>query len=272
MITTRIEGRRGIPGLKLGELWEFRELLLLMAWRDLRIRYKQTVLGIMWAILPTLFSGLVFSVIFGRLAGLGSEGLPYPAFYFAAVVPWNLFANILNHTSNCLTGNTNLLHKIYFPRLILPLKTVLVALVDFLFASTLIVGVMFYYGMTPSVNLVWLPFYLLLALLTGLGVGLWFAALNAHFRDVAMFLPYFTQIWFFLTPIFYSSTLYREPWQTLNRLNPMASVATGFRWCLYGVGQPPDAIVAVSFLLAGLLALSGAYFFKKVERTIVDIV
>jgi lipopolysaccharide transport system permease protein len=258
--------------LKLGELWEFRELLVLMAWRDLRIRYKQTILGVMWAVLPTLFAGLIFSIIFGRLARLGSEGLPYPVFYFTAVVPWNFFSNILTHASTCLTGNSNILHKVYFPRLILPLKTVLVALVDFMFACSLIVGSMIYYDLAPSPNVGWLAFYFLLAMLTGLGMGLWFSGLNAYFRDVGMFLPFFTQIWFFLTPIFYSSTLYPEPWQMLSRLNPMASVATGFRWALFGVGQPPDLMVGLAFLMALGLTISGAFFFKRVERTIVDII
>lgn len=272
MAGMRIEGRRGFPRLNLQELWVFRELLALMVWRDLRIRYKQTVFGLMWAILPTLFSGLMFSIIFGRLAGLGSDGLPYPAFYFAAVVPWNLFASILNQTSICLTSNTHLLNKVYFPRLVLPLKTMCVSLVDSSFASLLIVASMVYYGLTPTANVVWLPFFVVFAVITGLGLGLWFATLNAYFRDIGMVLPYVVQIWFFLTPIFYPASLFPEPWRTLQRLNPMASVAGGFRWSLLGVGSPPDVMAALSFGLALLITILGAYFFRRVERNIVDVI
>jgi lipopolysaccharide transport system permease protein len=271
----RIEPRRGFPKLQLWELWQFRELLVLMACRDFQIRYKQTILGVLWAIVPTFLSGLVFTIFFGRIANFKADGLPYAAFYFAAIVPWNFFAYILTQSSNCLTVHFHLLNKVYFPRLILPLKSVLVATVDFLLACSLIVAVMIYYGLMPSTNVVWLPVFLLLALLTGFGVGVWFAALNAYFRDLVNLLPYFTQIWFFMTTIFYSSTLLDEKAPLLGALcmlNPMTTVAMGFRWSLYGVGPAPDCMTALVIYLTALMALGGMYFFRKVERTIADIV
>jgi lipopolysaccharide transport system permease protein len=267
----RIEARRGFPKLQLWELWQFRELLILMACRDFQIRYRQTILGVLWAIVPTLFSGLVFTVFFGRIAGFEADGLPYAAFYFAAIVPWNFFAYILTQSSNCLTVHFHLLNKVYFPRLILPLKTVLVAFVDFALACSLIVGVMMWYGMVPSINVIWLPVFLLLALITGLGVGVWFAALNAYFRDLVNLLPYVTQIWFFLTATFYSTTMLKD-WEKASRLNPMSSVTMGFRWSLYGTGPAPDYILAIVFGMTGLIFVGGLYFFRKVERTIADIV
>jgi lipopolysaccharide transport system permease protein len=269
-----IEARRGLPRLHLGEIWLFRELLLLMAFRDFQVRYRQTILGIFWAIVPTLLSGLVFIVFFGRIARFKSDGLPYSAFYFAAIVPWTFFNYILTQSSNSLTVHVNLLNKVYFPRLILPLKTVLVALVDLALASSLIVGVTIYEGLTPSPNIVWLPLFLLLAVMAGLGVGIWFAALNAHFRDLIHLLPYLSQIWFFMTAVFYSTTMLEDykPWDRLALLNPMTSVTMGFRWSLYGVGPAPDGMLALAFLLTGIVLLGGLYFFRAAERTIADIV
>ena len=268
----RIEARRGFPKLQLWELWQYRELLVLMAYRDFQIRYKQTVLGVLWAIVPTFLSGLVFTIFFGRIAKFPADGIPYAAFYFAAIVPWNFFSYILTHSSSSLTHHFHLLNKVYFPRLILPLKTIVVAAIDFLLACSLIVAVMIYYGMMPSSNIIWLPVFLLLAVLTGFGVGIWLAALNAYFRDLINLLPYLTQIWFFMTTIFYSSTFLPEPWDTLSMLNPMTSVTMGFRWALYGVGPAPDIMLALVFYLTALVTLGGLYFFRKVERTIADIV
>ena len=269
----RIEARRGIPKLQLWELWQFRELLVLMALRDFQIRYKQTILGVLWAIVPTLLSGLVFTIFFGRIAEFKSDGLPYAAFYFAAIVPWNFFNYILMQSSNCLTVHFHLLNKVYFPRLILPLKTVLVASVDFALACSLIVAVMIYYRLAPSANIVWLPLFLLLAVMTGLGVGVWFAALNAYFRDLVNLLPYFiADLVLHDGRLLLHHHAARKPWDTLSRLNPMTSVTMGFRWSLYGVGPAPDGILALVFLMTGLMALGGLYFFRKVERTIADIV
>ncbi len=276
---TRIEARRGIPKLQLWELWRFRELMLTMALRDFQIRYKQTILGILWAVLPSLMTGLVCAIIFGRMARLGSDELPYAAFYFAAIVPWNFFIYIFNKSAVSLTSNLTVLQKVYFPRLILPFSSVLVAFIDFCIASSLILAVYVYYHHalvlgqhTPTLNILWLPVFLALALITGLSIGLWFAALNVYFRDIGNFLPICTQLWFFLTPIIYPITLLREPWHSLMRLNPMTSVVMGFRWALFQDGPPPDAMLAVVFLLTLLFFVGGMYFFRKVERTIADVV
>jgi lipopolysaccharide transport system permease protein len=271
-VPTRIEARRGIPKLQLGELWQCRELMLTMAVRDFQIRYKQTILGALWAIVPSLMTGLVFAMTLGQVAELRSKNLPYAAFFFAAIVPWNFFVYIFNHSALSLTSNLNMLQKVYFPRLILPFKTVLVASIDFCIASSLIVAVILYYWRIPSLNVLWLPVFILLALLAGLGIGLWFAALNVYFRDIGNFLPICTQLWFFLTPIIYPITLLREPWQTIMRLNPMTSVVMGFRWALFDDGPPPDAMLVLVFLLTSLFFIGGMYFFRKVERTIADVV
>ena len=276
---TRIEARRGIPKLQLWELWQFRELMLTMALRDFQIRYKQTIFGALWAIVPSLMTGLLFALLFGRVAQLGSDGLPYAAFFFAAIVPWNFFLYIFNKSAVSLTANLGMLQKVYFPRLILPFSSVLVGFIDFIIASSLILGVIVYYfrGLVqsqhmPTVNVVWLPVFILLAMIAGLGIGLWFAALNVYFRDINNFLPICTQLWFFMTPIAYPITLLKEPWRTAMRLNPMTNVVMGFRWALFQDGPPPDAMLAVVFLLTLLFFVGGMYFFRKVERTIADVV
>jgi len=268
---THIRPRRGLPSLQLWEIWQYRDLLVTMAVRDFQIRYQQTILGVAWAILPTLMAG-VFFMLFSRMANLGSDQLPFAAFYFAAVIPWNFFSYILTQSSLSLTSNFNLLHKVYFPRLILPLKSVMVGTVDMLMASSLILGTMWYYGRWPGVNVLWLPVFLALALLTAFAIGLWIAALNVYFRDLANVLPYCLQLWFFMTPIIYSPMLVQPPWRSLMRLNPMASVVLGCRWCLFGVGDPPDLLLGAVFLLTLGLAIGGLYFFRKVERTIADVV
>lgn len=268
-----LEARRGLPKLHLRDLWQFRELLLLMACRDFQLRYRQTMLGVLWAVMPTLFSGLVFIFFFGQVARFRSDGVPYSAFYFAAIVPWNFFNYILMQSAGSLTTHFHLLNKVYFPRLILPLKSVLVASVDFVLASSLIALVMAYHTMAPTANIVWLPAFVLLAAMTGLGVGIWFAALSAYLRDLYLLLPYLSQIWFFMTAIFYSTTMLEDhkPWDRLALLNPMTSVAMGFRWSLFGSGPPPDYMLVVVFLLTGMVLLSGLYFFRKAERTIADV-
>lgn len=268
---TCIQARRGWPKLNLLEIWQFRELLMSMAYRDFQIRYQQTVLGMFWAVIPTLFMG-VFFMIFTRMAGLTSDGLPYAAFFFAAIVPWNYFHYILLQSSNSLTSNLHLLQKVYFPRLILPLKSALVGFVDFLLASSLILATMAYYGRWPGWNVLWLPVFVSLAVMTGLAIGVWFAALNVYFRDAVNFLPHLVQFWYFATPIFYSQTIVGPRWQTLFRLNPMASVVLGCRWCLFNDGTPPDWILAVVYLLTLAFLIGGLYFFRKVERTLADVV
>jgi len=229
-VITYIRPSQGWVSLKLDELWEYRELLYFLTWRDIKVRYKQTLLGAAWAIIQPLFTMVVFSLFFGRLAGIPSDGIPYPIFSFAALVPWSFFSTGLSNSSNSLVGSANLLKKVYFPRLAIPISTVLSGVIDFALAFVVLLGMMLFYGMTPTLNIVWLPLLLLLALITSLGVGLWLSALNVQFRDVRYTIPFITQAWMFITPIVYPSSLLPEPWRTLYGINPMAGVVEGFRW------------------------------------------
>ncbi|MBS1790804.1 MAG: ABC transporter permease [Acidobacteria bacterium] len=267
-----IEPGRGWVSLKLGELWVYRELLYFLTWRDIKVRYKQTALGAAWAIIQPLFTMLVFSVFFGRLAKIPSDGIPYPIFSFAALVPWTFFANGLSQSSNSLVGSSNLLTKVYFPRLVIPISTVISGFVDFALSFAMLLLMMIYYGKTPTLNIIWLPFFLLLALVTALGVGLWLSALNVEFRDVRYVVPFITQFWMLATPIAYPSTMLSEPWRTLYGLNPMVGVIEGFRWALLGSGNKPGLMVAVSTVASILVLISGAYYFKRMERNFADIV
>jgi lipopolysaccharide transport system permease protein len=268
----RIEPSRGWGRLKLAELWEYRELIYFLIWRDIKVRYKQTALGAAWAIIQPFFTMVVFSVFFGRLANIGSDGMPYPIFSFAALVPWTFFAHALNTSTNSLVGNSNLLQKVYFPRLALPLSGALSGVVDFAIAFVVLLGMMLYYGMTPTVNAVWLPFFLMLALVASLGVGLWLSALNVEFRDVRYTVPFITQFWLFSTPIAYPSSLLPEPWRTVYGLNPMVGVVEGFRWALLGTQTGPGPMIIVSSLAALSLLVGGLIYFKRMERTFADIV
>src|SRR6266849_8986327 len=272
MTVMRIEPIRGIPPLRLRELWEFRELLGLLVWRDLRIRYKQTILGVLWAVLPSLMAGLLYTIIFGKLVRVQSEGVPYAVFFFSASLPWNMFSGILNQTSNSLTGNAHLIQKVYFPRLILPLEAVAIGMIDFVVSLAILAGVKAYYGITPPPQIVWAPLFIVLAVVSALAIGLWVAGLHAYFRDVGMMVPYGTQVLFFVTPIVYSGALYPEPWRTVLKFIPLANVVNGMRWSVLGVGSPPDALVALSSALMIGLMLTGTFFFRRVERTIVDVV
>ena len=232
----RIEPSRGWVSLRLGELWLYRELLYFLTWRDIKVRYKQTALGATWAIIQPFLTMVVFSLFFGRLAGVPSNGLPYPIFSFAALVPWTFFANGLTQSSNSLVGSANLIKKVYFPRLAIPIATILSGVVDFCLAFLVLLGMMFFYGIMPTVHIVWLPCFLVLTVMTSLGVGLWLTALNVHYRDVRYVVPFLVQIWMFATPIAYSSSLLDSypRWQTLYGLNPMVGVTEGFRWALLG--------------------------------------
>jgi lipopolysaccharide transport system permease protein len=268
----RIEPSRGWISLKLHELWEYRELLYFLAWRDIKIRYKQTVLGAAWAIIQPFFTMVVFSIFFGRLAGIPSDGVPYPIFSFAALVPWTFFANSLNQSSNSLVNNANLIQKVYFPRLAVPIASVLSGLVDFVLAFLVLLAMMLYYDMLPTLNALWLPFFFLLALVTSLGVGLWLSAMNVRFRDIRYTVPFLIQFWMFSTPVAYPSSLLSEPWRTLYGLNPMVGVIEGFRWGLLGTNTAPGPIVAMSSLVAVAILVGGAFYFRRVEKTFADIV
>ena len=270
--TIRILPSKGWVPLRLDELWDYRELLYFLTWRDIKVRYKQTVLGAAWAIIQPLFTMLVFALFFGRLAKIPSAGIPYPIFAYAALVPWIFFANGVSQASNSLIDNPNLIKKVYFPRLAMPIATVLSGIVDFVLAFIVLLGMMFYYGTAPTVNVLWLPFLLLLALVTSLGVALWLSAMNVQFRDVRYTIPFLTQFWLFATPIAYPSSLLEEPWRTLYAINPMVGVVEGFRWALLGVDTAPGPIIIVSSLTALALLLSGAFYFRRMERTFADVV
>lgn len=269
---TRIERAGGWVSLNLDEIWRYRELLYFLTWRDVVVRYKQTALGAGWAILQPLLTMAVFSLVFGRLSSIPSDGVPYPLFSFAALVPWTFFANGLTQSSNSLVGSANLIQKVYFPRLIIPAASVLGGIVDFALAFVILLGMMAYYGIAPTINLLWLPAFLLLALATSLGVGLWLSALNVRFRDVRYVVPFITQFWLFATPIAYPSSLLQQPWRTVYGLNPMAGVIEGVRWALLGTKTAPGPMIAASTLAAVLLLAGGAYYFRRMERAFADIV
>ena len=268
----RLQRSDGWRALNLREIWQYRELLYFLSWRDIKVRYKQTLLGVLWAIIQPFFTMVVFSIFFGKLAKIPSDGIPYPIFAFAALVPWTLFANALTQSSNSLVQSANLLKKVYFPRLIIPISSVLAGTVDFLLAFILLLAMMLFYGILPTVNIVWLPFFLLLTCGTALGVGLWLSAMNVKFRDVRYTVPFLTQFWLFATPIAYPSSLLSDPWRTLYGLNPMAGVIEGFRWALLGTETAPGSLIVVSVFTMVILLGTGLAFFRRVEKTFADVV
>lgn len=268
---TRIEPARGWVSLRLKELWTQRELVYFFIWRDITVRYKQTIMGAAWAVLQPLFTMLIFSLFFGRLAQVPSDNIPYPIFSYAALVPWTFFANGLTQASNVLVNNANMLKKIYFPRLAMPIASILAGVVDFALAFLVLLGMMAYYGRWPTANVIWLPLFLLLALSTALGVGFWLSAMNAQFRDVRYIVPFLVQAWLFATPIAYPSSLLDEPWRTLYGINPMVGVVEGFRWALLGAQTEPGPVIIVSAVVSILLLISGAFYFKRMERTFADV-
>lgn len=267
----RIQASRGRVPLRLGEMWAYRELLYFLVWRDVKVRYKQTALGAAWAIIQPFLTMVVFSVFFGRLAKIPSDGIPYPLFAFSALVPWTFFANGLNQASNSLVGSAALVKKVYFPRLVIPLASVLSGAVDFVLALLVLGGMMAWYGFVPSVQLVFLPLFVLLALMAALAVGLWLSALNVEFRDVRYTVPFLTQMWLFVTPIAYPSSLLSEPWRTLYGLNPMAGVVEGFRWSLLQSGGRPGGMIIASSIATVALLIGGAFYFRRMERTFADV-
>jgi lipopolysaccharide transport system permease protein len=246
--------------------------LYFLTWRDIKVRYKQTILGAAWAIIQPFFTMVIFSLFFGRLAQIPSDGIPYPIFSYAALVPWQFFASGLGQAANSLVGNAHMLRKIYFPRLTMPISTILSNLVDFVLAFAVLLGMMLYFGIRPNANIIWLPFFLLLALVACLGAGLWLAVMNVQFRDIRYAVPFIVQFWFFATPITYPSSLLEEPWRSLYGLNPMVGVVEGFRWALLGANQAPGLMVAVSAAAAIVLLVSGLYYFRRMERTFADVV
>lgn len=270
--TILIEPSKGWRSLNLKELWQYRELLYFLTWRDIKVRYTQTVLGAAWAIIQPFFTMVVFSLFFGKLAKMPSDGVPYPLFAFAALVPWTFFANGVTQASNSLVQSSNVLKKIYFPRLSVPIASVMGGAVDFLFAFLVLVAMMLVYGFAPTLNVLWLPFFLLLTFGTALGVGLWLAAINVQFRDVRYAVPFMIQFWLFATPIAYPSSLLSEPWRTLYGLNPMVGVVEGFRWALLGNQSAPGPMLWVSALAMVLVLVTGAFYFRRMEKSFADTV
>ena len=267
-----VKPSKGWISLNLDELWEYRELLYFLTWRNIKVRYKQTVLGAAWAIIQPFFTMVVFSLFFGKLAKVPSDGIPYPIFAYAALVPWMFFANGLNQSSDSLVGSADLIKKVYFPRLIVPISSIISGVIDFVLSFLVLVGMMLFYGIFPTANCIWLPFLLLLAFVTSLGVGLWLSALNVQFRDVRHTVPFLTQFWLFATPIAYPSSLLPEPWRILYGVNPMVGVVEGFRWALLGTETAPGPIVIVSTLVALMLLVSGVFFFRRMEKSFADVV
>lgn len=268
----RIRPSRGWRHVNLEEVWQYRELLYFLSWRDIKVRYKQTVLGAAWAIIQPVMTMAVFSLFFGKLGKMPSDGIPYPLFAYAALVPWMFFANGLIQSSNSLVQNANMLKKIYFPRLIIPIATIVSGGVDFILALVLLLFMMAFYGIAPTANVIWLPFLLALGISTALGVGLWLSALNVQFRDVRYVIPFLTQFWLFATPIAYPSSLLPEPWRTVYGLNPMVGVVEGFRWALLGTQTAPGLTVALSAVVSLMLLTSGIFYFKRMEKTFADTV
>jgi len=266
----RIEPPRGWLELRLDEVWQYRELLYFFVWRDVKVRYKQTVIGVLWVVLQPLMTMGVFTIFFGRLAKLPSEGLPYPVFYFAALVPWAYFATALAHCTNIVVANQHVITKVYFPRLVLPLAAVCSGLLDFVIGLVVMITLALVFGIHVTATVTLLPFFLILALLTALGVGLWTSALNALYRDVASIIPFIIQFWMLASPVAYPSSLVPARWRWLYGLNPMAGVIDGFRWALTGHGHPPGAQMVASTAMVALVLVGGLFFFQRIESTVAD--
>jgi lipopolysaccharide transport system permease protein len=270
--TLVLEPSKVLVRLNLRDVWAYRELLYFLIWRDVKVRYKQTVLGAAWAILQPVLTMVVFSVFFGRLAKMPSDGVPYPVFAFTALLPWQLFAYSLTAASNSLVGSQHLITKVYFPRLVIPLSAVLAGLVDFGIAFVVLVGLMWYYGIVPTAAAAVLPLFVLLAVATALAVGLWLSSLNVKYRDVRHTLPFLTQFWLFATPVAYPSSLVPETWRWLLGLNPMAGVVEGFRWALLGTSAGTGQVLAVSVVAVAALLIGGLMYFRQMERSFADLV
>ena len=270
--TVVIEPRRHLFALDLKAIWEYRELLYFLVWRDLKVHYRQTLIGAGWVILQPLTTMVIFTLVFGKFAQIPSDGLPYPVFVYSALLPWNLFASSLNRGTSSVVGNAQLVSKIYFPRLILPVSGVLSPLVDFAVAFVILVGMMIWYRTLPSWGILALPLFLLLAVLTALAVGLWLSALNVRYRDVGYAIPFLTQVWMFASPVAYPISVVPEKWLWLYSLNPMAGVIEGFRWALLGQQSPDFTVIAISSVMVVALMFSGIVYFKYTERTFADVV
>ncbi len=269
---TVIAPPKGWLSLDLKEVWGYRELLSLLVWRDVVVRYKQSAVGIGWAVIQPFMMMIIFSVVFGKFAKLPSEGIPYPIFTYCALLPWNYFARSLGDSSNSLVGSSHLVTKVYFPRLILPLSKVFAGLVDFAIAFVILIAMMFWYGVAPTWGVLLLPVFMAMAMFTSMAVGLWLTALNVKYRDVVFVVPFLTQFWMYASPVAYSMTIVPEKWQWIYGLNPMVGVVEGFRWALLGKAAPNFEPMIASLVIVCVLFVSGLYYFKRMERTFADII
>ena len=267
-----IQPRKGLFHLDLGSVWAYRELLYFLAWRDIKVRYKQTVIGAVWAILQPLLTMVIFTVIFGNFAKIPSDGLPYPLFAYTALLPWEYFSQAISRSGVSVVNDASLVQKIYFPRLIIPLAAVVTPLVDFLLSFVILIGMMLWFRVTPTWGMMALPLFLLTALLTALSAGLWLSALNVKYRDVRYTIPFLTQFWMYASPIAYPVSLIPEKWRLLYGLNPLAGVVEGFRWALLGKESPDFRLMAVSAAAVLVVLLGGLVYFKKTEQTFADVI
>ncbi len=268
-----IQPVKGWVNLNLRDLWIYRELVYFLTWRDLKVRYKQSVLGVLWAIIKPFMTMVIFTIFFGNLAKLPSDGMPYPVWSYTGLLPWEFFAAALSVSARSMLTSGSMVSKIYFPRIIVPLSSVFANLVDFLIAFVILIGMMFFYHITPTINMIWLPAFILLAVITALGVGLWFSALLVMYRDVNYMLPFITQIWMFISPVVYASSTVPEKWRVLYSLNPMAGVVEGFRWAMLGTQQSISPLmIAISAGIALALFVSGLFFFRRMERVFADMI
>ena len=270
--TIVIKPSKGWTALNLKDLWNYRELIYFFTWRDLKVRYKQTILGASWAILQPVLTMVVFSIFFGGLAQVPSDGVPYPIFSYTALLPWTLFSKALQDASRSLVSSANIISKVYFPRLILPLSSTLAGLVDFAIAFVVLLLMMVFYGIHPTTNLWLLLPLILLALITAIGVSLWLSALNVMYRDVGHMLPFLTQFWMYITPIAYSSSIVPEEWRFVYALNPLTGVVEGFRWALLGTGDGPGITLLISSCISILITVTGLFYFRRMERKFADLV
>lgn len=268
---THIEPSRSWLSLGIKEMWLYRELLYFLTWRDIKIRYKQTLLGFAWAVLQPFLTMVVFSLFFGKLGKIPSEGVPYPIFNYTALLPWQFFESSITISTTSLVTNASMVTKVYFPRMFVPVSSVISGLVDFMIAFVVLIGMMIFYHISPTIGVLLLPFFLLLAFITAMGVSLWMSALNVKYRDVRYVVPFLARFWFFATPIAYPSTLLHEPWRTLYGLNPMVGVVEGFRWALLGT-KPPEAMLFLSTFISLFILVTGLMYFSRTEKTFADII
>jgi len=270
--TVVIEPRKSLLHLDLKAIWEYRELLYFLVWRDLKVRYRQTVIGIGWVVLQPVLTMVLFTAVFGNFAKIPSDGVPYPIFTYSALLPWNLFASSLARGTESVVGNAQLISKIYFPRLLLPISGILSPTVDFAISFVIFAAMMIWFRTLPTWGVLALPFFLILALLTALAVGLWLSALNVRYRDVGHTIPFLVQLWMFASPVAYPVSLVPERWRVLYSLNPMAGVIEGFRWALLGKESPDFEVIVISSMMVTTLLISGVVFFKHTERTFADVI